>query len=195
MSPSSPITRPCPAGAPTSPPHGTGPTFRRERRITFSSSRMRATAPLPWSRLARIARLPSSWSLGFSRRGEAAVPMTKKPAKSPRKTAPWEPEERSSAGQKIFPPEKLPQHIAFIMDGNGRWARRLGFERLRGHEKGANALRRITRYCRAAGIPEITFFALSTENYLRRPRREVNFLLKLLKSYLISERDELMENN
>jgi undecaprenyl diphosphate synthase len=81
------------------------------------------------------------------------------------------------------------------MDGNGRWARRLGFERLRGHEKGANSLRRITRYCRAMGIPEVTFFALSTENYLRRPRREVNFLLKLLKSYLISERDELTGND
>jgi undecaprenyl diphosphate synthase len=81
------------------------------------------------------------------------------------------------------------------MDGNGRWARRRGEERCHGHELGANALRRITRRCRSIGIREVTFFALSTENFVRRPAREVKFLTWLLKSYLISERAELLDND
>jgi undecaprenyl diphosphate synthase len=81
------------------------------------------------------------------------------------------------------------------MDGNGRWASRRGEERWQGHELGATALRRITRRCRSIGIPEVTFFALSTENFLRRPVREVRFLTWLLKSYLISERPELLDND
>ena len=78
------------------------------------------------------------------------------------------------------PPDRglrLPRHVAFIMDGNGRWARRQGFARLAGHEEGANSLRTLTRHCRSLGISECTFFALSTENFTRRPRREVHFLL------------------
>lgn len=91
-------------------------------------------------------------------------------------------------------PEVLPRHVAFIMDGNGRWARGRGLPRLRGHESGATSLGRITRFCRSIGIAEVTFYALSTENYAKRPRREVSFLLRLLTSYLISERPELLEN-
>jgi len=90
---------------------------------------------------------------------------------------------------------QLPMHIAFIMDGNGRWARKLGRARLHGHENGAASLRRITRYCRRIGIQEVTFFALSTENYQRRPAREVNYLMKLLKRYLVDERPEMTDNN
>jgi undecaprenyl diphosphate synthase len=93
------------------------------------------------------------------------------------------------------PADRLPSHIAFIMDGNGRWARRQGWLRLRGHEQGANSLRTITRHCRKLGIRETTFYALSTENYQRRPREEVRFLMGLLKRYLVGERPELMENN
>ncbi len=93
------------------------------------------------------------------------------------------------------PVEQLPSHIAFIMDGNGRWARQKGWRRLRGHEEGASSLRRITRRCRALGVQETTFYALSTENYQRRPPEEVRFLMKLLKRYLIDERPELMKNN
>lgn len=93
------------------------------------------------------------------------------------------------------PREKLPRHIAFIMDGNGRWADRRGLPRLVGHERGAKALRRVTRYCRRQGIREVTFYALSTENYQRRPAGEVEFLMKLLKRYLVKERRELTSNN
>ena len=89
----------------------------------------------------------------------------------------------------------LPRHVALIMDGNGRWASRFGFLRPRGHQEGAAALRRITRHAARIGIQEVTFFALSTENFLRRPRAEVAFLMALLKEYLIGERTELVENN
>ncbi|MEE3181678.1 MAG: polyprenyl diphosphate synthase [Planctomycetota bacterium] len=93
-----------------------------------------------------------------------------------------------------FSPQQLPAHIAFIMDGNGRWARTRGLLRMRGYEEGAGALRRITTRCRELGVSETTFFALSTENYLRRPSVEIRFLMKLLKTYLIRERPVLMEN-
>ena len=72
----------------------------------------------------------------------------------------------------------VPRHIAFIMDGNGRWARRRGLVRVIGHENGADSLRRLTRHCRRLGVEEITFYALSTENYTRRPRAEVAVLMK-----------------
>jgi undecaprenyl diphosphate synthase len=91
--------------------------------------------------------------------------------------------------------EPLPRHVAAIMDGNGRWAKRRGFLRLRGHEQGANSLRRITRYCARVGVEELTIYALSTENYLRRPGPEVQFLMKLLKDYLTGERQELADGN
>lgn len=93
------------------------------------------------------------------------------------------------------PVEPLPRHIAFIMDGNGRWASRRGFRRLRGHRQGAESLRQVTRYCSRIGVEEITFYALSTENYRRRPRAEIAYLMRLLRDFLIKERGELAEGN
>ncbi len=90
--------------------------------------------------------------------------------------------------------ERLPEHVAIIMDGNGRWARRRGLARIVGHEKGAEALRRVTTRARTLGVREITFFALSTENFSKRARIEVNFLMRLLKKFLVSQRSELMDN-
>ena len=113
--------------------------------------------------------------------------MAEAPPKDPEDSA-----RPPGAGQS--PAARVPRHVAFIMDGNGRWARMRTLPRLRGHEHGATSLRRITRYCRSLGISEVTFFALSTENFRRRPAREVGFLMKLLKSYLVSERTELLEN-
>ena len=89
----------------------------------------------------------------------------------------------------------LPRHVAFIMDGNGRWARQQGFARLIGHERGADSLRAISRRSRALGIEEITFYALSSENWQRRPRRELNYLMQLLKKFLVGERPELLDND
>lgn len=93
------------------------------------------------------------------------------------------------------PRESLPGHVAVIMDGNGRWAHERGLPRLRGHQAGADTLREVTRHCRSAGVRELTVYALSTENFQRRPEAEVRFLTQLLKAFLISERPELLEND
>lgn len=90
--------------------------------------------------------------------------------------------------------EQIPAHIAIILDGNGRWARRRGFTRMRGHRKGVEAVREITRECSKKHIKQLTLYAFSQENW-RRPQREINFLMKLLKNFLIRERKETKENN
>jgi undecaprenyl diphosphate synthase len=92
------------------------------------------------------------------------------------------------------PPELLPKHVAIIMDGNGRWATRQGLIRINGHQVGVDAVRRVTRYCGQVKIKALTLFAFSTENW-KRPKTEINFLFRLLKRYLISERAELIANN
>ena len=93
-----------------------------------------------------------------------------------------------------LPPERLPRHIAIIMDGNGRWARRRGLVRIKGHLAGVDAVRAITRYCGQVGVQALTLYAFSTENW-KRPKTEVRFLFGLLKKYLIEERAELMANH
>ena len=90
--------------------------------------------------------------------------------------------------------ERAPRHVAVIMDGNGRWARRLGLRRSRGHSEGAESVRVVIRECARLGVEQLTLYAFSTENW-RRPRTEVQFLMGLLKRFLVSERGELMENN
>ncbi|MGQ9589889.1 MAG: polyprenyl diphosphate synthase [Planctomycetota bacterium] len=97
-------------------------------------------------------------------------------------------------GREYVLPGRIPRHVALIMDGNGRWARARGLPRIRGHEAGAEALRRVTRFSRTAGVRELTVFALSTENFRKRPRGEIRVLMRLLRSYLVSERKELLEN-
>ena len=89
---------------------------------------------------------------------------------------------------------KLPSHIAIIMDGNGRWAKQRLMNRINGHEKGADAVRRIVRICREIGIEILTLYAFSTENW-QRPKAEVAALMDLLKRFLKSESRELHENN
>lgn len=88
----------------------------------------------------------------------------------------------------------MPSHIAIIMDGNGRWARKKGFIRFRGHEEGARSVREITRECAKKKIKQLTLYAFSQENW-KRPQREINLLMKLLKEYLIGERGEIREND
>jgi undecaprenyl diphosphate synthase len=89
---------------------------------------------------------------------------------------------------------KLPSHIAIIMDGNGRWAKQRLMNRISGHEKGADAVRRIVRTCREIGIEILTLYAFSTENW-QRPKSEVTALMDLLKRFLKSESKEMYENN
>ncbi|MEN6331518.1 MAG: isoprenyl transferase [Smithella sp.] len=88
--------------------------------------------------------------------------------------------------------DNLPQHIAIIMDGNGRWAKKHAMGRIRGHRKGAQAVRTVVRTCREIGIKYLTLFALSTEN-LGRPEEEVSALMSLLEEYLTKELLELQK--
>lgn len=88
----------------------------------------------------------------------------------------------------MFEKDKLPAHIGFIMDGNGRWAQKRGLPRTAGHREGAQAFRKIARYCKTIGIKNITFYAFSTENW-SRPKDEVDAIMKLFEQYL-GEADE-----
>ena len=90
--------------------------------------------------------------------------------------------------------EAIPRHIAVIMDGNGRWARDRGLERIEGHLKGAETVRRIVEECCRLGVGNLTLYSFSSENW-KRPPREVEFLMGLLKQYLIDERVEIARQN
>ena len=87
----------------------------------------------------------------------------------------------------------LPQHIAIIMDGNGRWAKQHTIGRIKGHKKGAEAVRKTVRTCREIGIKYLTLFAFSIENW-GRPEEEVKALMSLLEEYLTKETKELQKN-
>ena len=89
--------------------------------------------------------------------------------------------------------EDLPRHLAIIMDGNGRWAKARGQARVQGHRRGVDAARRATTLCGEAGIPYLTLFAFSSENW-RRPDEEVRFLTQLLALSLEKELGRLHEN-
>ncbi len=88
----------------------------------------------------------------------------------------------------------MPAHVAIIMDGNGRWAKKRLLNRINGHEKGSETVRTIVRTCREIGISYLTLYAFSTENW-QRPKTEVEALMALLKKFLQSERQEMVENN
>ncbi len=89
--------------------------------------------------------------------------------------------------------QKLPKHVAIIMDGNGRWAKQRAMNRIRGHEEGAESVRAIVRATREIGIPCLTLYAFSEENW-GRPRYEVEALMVLLKRFLQSELREMLDN-
>ncbi len=89
----------------------------------------------------------------------------------------------------------LPEHVAIIMDGNGRWAGRRSLKRFLGHQQGAKSVQLVTETASRIGLPWLTLYAFSLENNLRRPRAEVNFLMRLLKSYLESNVQRMMDNN
>jgi undecaprenyl diphosphate synthase len=89
---------------------------------------------------------------------------------------------------------KLPHHIAIIMDGNGRWAKKKSLNRISGHIKGVNAVREIVTACRELGIKILTLYAFSMENW-KRPMDEVTALMGLLKEYLLMECEEMIQNN
>jgi undecaprenyl diphosphate synthase len=91
-------------------------------------------------------------------------------------------------------PAKLPRHVAIIMDGNGRWAKRRGFPRIEGHRRGVNSVRATVEECCRLGIGQLTLYCLSVENW-KRPRMELDFLMTLLHKFLLKERAEIMDQN
>ena len=90
-------------------------------------------------------------------------------------------------------PEVLPEHVGFIMDGNGRWAKKRGLPRSFGHREGANNFKKIVRYCKDIGLKNISFYAFSTENW-QRPADEVNTIMELFRDYIVDVRNFLSEN-
>lgn len=88
----------------------------------------------------------------------------------------------------------LPRHIAIIMDGNGRWAKKRHLPRIAGHRQGVEAVRRVTRAARAMGIEALTLYAFSSENW-RRPEDEVSDLMGLLRLFIRTDIDEMVREN
>lgn len=95
---------------------------------------------------------------------------------------------------KLIDSKKLPQHLAIIMDGNGRWAKERGLPRSAGHREGVKAVKRVISNCISLNIPILTIFAFSTENW-KRPKNEVLYLLKLFNKALNKEKENFIKNN
>ncbi|WP_370639123.1 isoprenyl transferase [Cohnella sp. REN36] len=101
--------------------------------------------------------------------------------------------ESSRDGNDLSPTD-IPRHVAIIMDGNGRWAKARGLPRIAGHHNGMKTVKRITQAADRLGVRYLTLYAFSTENW-KRPKAEVEFLMKLPQEFLSLELDELMRNN
>ena len=97
----------------------------------------------------------------------------------------------AAAGLK---PEQLPRHVAIIMDGNGRWAQRRGLPRIVGHRRGIQSVRSVVEEGCRLGLEQLTLYCFSVENW-KRPPRELTFLMRLLRHFLVVERNELMDQN
>lgn len=91
-------------------------------------------------------------------------------------------------------PTNIPRHIAIIMDGNGRWARKRGLPRIAGHREGMKVVRNVVIQCSKLGVEALTLYAFSTENW-KRPKTEVDFLMKLPEKFLFTYLPELVEEN
>ena len=89
--------------------------------------------------------------------------------------------------------QRLPRHVAIIMDGNGRWAQQRGLSRVEGHKRGKDSVRAVVEASRRIGIEYLSLFAFSTENW-QRPKREVDALMSLLRRYLRTELRKMMKN-
>ncbi|MFB9329733.1 isoprenyl transferase [Paenibacillus aurantiacus] len=98
------------------------------------------------------------------------------------------------ASQDVLDADNIPQHIAIIMDGNGRWAKNRGLPRIAGHHSGMKTVKRITMEADRLGVKYLTLYAFSTENW-KRPKAEVEFLMKLPQEFLSIELAELIEKN
>jgi undecaprenyl diphosphate synthase len=97
-------------------------------------------------------------------------------------------------GRRRIERDKLPRHIAIIMDGNGRWARERGMPRIAGHKAGVKAVREVVSACGELGIEFLTLYTFSSENW-KRPQSEVQALMGYLEEYMVREREKLDRNN
>jgi undecaprenyl diphosphate synthase len=109
-------------------------------------------------------------------------------------TSTYTPETLQRLADAGLDPERLPRHVAVIMDGNGRWAQQRGLPRIEGHRRGVQSVRNTIEECCRLGIGQLTLYCLSVENW-KRPQQELDFLMALLHQYLIAERAEIMEQN
>ena len=100
---------------------------------------------------------------------------------------------KKQAGEAELDLSRLPKHIGIIMDGNGRWAKKRGLPRTAGHAAGAETFRSIAYYCRDLGIPYLTVYAFSTENW-KRPEEEVSAIMDLLRKYLIEALEKMQKD-
>jgi undecaprenyl diphosphate synthase len=96
---------------------------------------------------------------------------------------------------RLLDAERLPKHVAIIMDGNGRWAQQRRLQRFFGHQQGAESVQYVVETASRIGLPWLTLYAFSLENNLRRPRTEVSFLMRLLKTYLVGNLRRMNDNN
>ena len=105
----------------------------------------------------------------------------------------WMRKEKEQSAPSLDP-NNVPEHIAIIMDGNGRWAKKRGLPRIAGHRSGMATVKRITIAASDIGVKALTLYAFSTENW-KRPKDEVDYLMKLPQEFLTIELDELIANN
>ncbi len=115
------------------------------------------------------------------------------PLNTPSRVHELSPEEQAVYRQ--LDPARIPEHIAIIMDGNGRWAGKRSLKRFLGHQQGAESVQYVVETASRINLPYLTLYAFSLENNLRRPKSEVSFLMKLLKSYLIGNVKRMNDNN
>ncbi|MCA9003567.1 MAG: di-trans,poly-cis-decaprenylcistransferase, partial [Planctomycetes bacterium] len=102
----------------------------------------------------------------------------------------WSAKQTRQPEEPVQPPRPVPQHVAIIMDGNGRWAAQRGLPRLAGHQRGTENIRRITTAAVELGVKYLTLWAFSTDNW-RRPQEEIQGILAILSDVLDRETDEL----
>ena len=96
---------------------------------------------------------------------------------------------------RTLDPSRIPEHVAIIMDGNGRWAGKRAMKRFLGHQRGAESVRDVVETASRINLPYLTLYAFSLENNLRRPKAEVSFLMKLLKNFLVGNVQRMQDNN
>jgi undecaprenyl diphosphate synthase len=113
--------------------------------------------------------------------------------KRPSRLGELSPEETAIYAQ--LDPARIPEHVAIIMDGNGRWAGKRALKRFLGHQQGAESVQYVVETASRIDLPWLTLYAFSLENNLRRPKSEVSFLMKLLKSYLVGNVKRMNDNN